>query len=169
MRKGLLLGISFVVVMSAAIVHAQIAGPGAIAMSKGTGPESATISGTVSFQQVDKDLAVSVSLQNVPPGKHGFHIHEKAHSGDMGNIDIAEDGTGKLELTLPEVSLNDISGLAVILHEKVDDFGQPTGNAGGRIGCGIITPIQALPEKVAAPKMEPDEMGSMHDQMNATK
>jgi Cu-Zn family superoxide dismutase len=26
----------------------------------------------------------------------------------------------------------------VILHEKEDDFGQPTGNAGGRIGCGVI-------------------------------
>ena len=186
--------------MSAAIVHAQIMEPGAIAIIKGTGPESAAISGTVSFKQVGKDLAVSVSLQNVPPGKHGFHIHEKgdcsdngkaagghynpmsvthgflptdghekAHSGDMGNIDIAEDGTGKLELTLPSLNLSDVSGLAVILHEKVDDFGQPTGNAGGRIGCGIITPIQVLPEKVAAPKMEPDEMDSMHDQMNATK
>jgi hypothetical protein len=26
----------------------------------------------------------------------------------------------------------------VVLHEKADDFGQPTGNAGGRIGCGTI-------------------------------
>mgnify|MGYP001565173176 CR=1 FL=1 len=26
------------------------------------------------------------------------------------------------------------------MHEKTDDFGQPTGNAGGRVGCGVISP-----------------------------
>ena len=31
-----------------------------------------------------------------------------------------------------------VAGRAFILHEKQDDFGQPTGNAGGRIGCGKI-------------------------------
>ena len=30
-------------------------------------------------------------------------------------------------------------GRAIIVHEKQDDGGQPTGNAGGRIGCGLIT------------------------------
>jgi Cu-Zn family superoxide dismutase len=69
--------------------------------------------------------------------------HEHAHAGDMGNIIIDANGKGKLETTLPEVDLTsgvfNIAGRAVILHEKADDFGQPTGNAGGRIGCGIIT------------------------------
>lgn len=75
--------------------------------------------------------------------------HEKAHAGDMGNITITEDGTGKLETTLPGVQLtgehHNVSGLAVILHEKEDDYSQPTGNAGGRIGCGIITAADASP------------------------
>jgi Cu-Zn family superoxide dismutase len=31
-----------------------------------------------------------------------------------------------------------VGGRAIILHEKMDDFSQPTGNAGGRIGCGTI-------------------------------
>ncbi len=65
-----------------------------------------------------------------------------AHAGDMGNIEISADGTGKTETLLPGVTLKDgaraVAGKAVILHEKEDDFGQPTGNAGGRIGCGII-------------------------------
>ena len=76
---------------------------------------------------------------------HGFLPKdgaEHSHSGDMGNIDVAEDGTGSLMLFLPGLSLtegeNNIANRAVILHEKEDDFGQPTGNAGGRIGCGII-------------------------------
>jgi Cu-Zn family superoxide dismutase len=32
-----------------------------------------------------------------------------------------------------------IVGHAVIVHEKVDDLKtQPTGNAGGRLACGVI-------------------------------
>jgi Cu-Zn family superoxide dismutase len=31
-----------------------------------------------------------------------------------------------------------IGDRAFILHADPDDFGQPTGNAGGRIGCGTI-------------------------------
>ena len=65
-----------------------------------------------------------------------------AHAGDMGNIEIGADGTGKLETVLPGLNLTEgkynVTGKAVIFHEKEDDFGQPTGNAGGRIGCGVI-------------------------------
>ena len=71
--------------------------------------------------------------------KDGFG---KAHAGDLGNITIDADGSGDYSAFLKGLSLSagkyNIVGKAVILHEKVDDFGQPTGNAGGRIGCGII-------------------------------
>jgi Cu-Zn family superoxide dismutase len=33
---------------------------------------------------------------------------------------------------------NPIVGRGVIVHAKVDDGGQPVGNAGGRIACGVI-------------------------------
>jgi Cu-Zn family superoxide dismutase len=34
---------------------------------------------------------------------------------------------------------NSIIGRAVIVHEKEDDLKtQPTGNAGGRVACGVI-------------------------------
>ena len=76
---------------------------------------------------------------------HGFLAKDgehKAHAGDLGNIKIANDGTGTLKGFLPGISLRggqyNVEGRAIILHEKQDDFGQPTGNAGGRIGCGII-------------------------------
>ena len=64
------------------------------------------------------------------------------HSGDMGNL--VADGAGKahLEMTLTGVSLmgpaNPIVGRAVIIHAKPDDGGQPVGNAGGRVGQGVI-------------------------------
>ena len=80
---------------------------------------------------------------------HGFmpkdgHMH--AHVGDMGNIEVNKDGIGTLKIFLPEVSLKDgkypVVGKTIIMHDKEDDFSQPTGNAGGRIGCGIIEEIK---------------------------
>lgn len=78
--------------------------------------------------------------------KHGFLPKDGfagAHAGDLGNIEVHPDGTGTLSLTVSGLSLVDgphaVAGRAIILHEKVDDFGQPTGNAGSRIGCGVIT------------------------------
>ncbi len=77
---------------------------------------------------------------------HGLLLKDglsHAHAGDLGNIDIAADGSGKLDAVIPGLTLQGgkykLFGRSVILHEKEDDFGQPTGNAGGRIGCGIIT------------------------------
>ena len=77
---------------------------------------------------------------------HGFLPKDgfaHAHAGDLGNIEIGPNGSGRLELVIPGLALTGpgkyaIGGRAVILHEKADDFGQPTGNAGGRIGCGVI-------------------------------
>ncbi|MBI3316034.1 MAG: superoxide dismutase family protein [Candidatus Omnitrophica bacterium] len=77
---------------------------------------------------------------------HGFLPKDgivHAHAGDLGNITADAGGSGELDLMIPSVTLADgpyaIAGRSVILHEKEDDFGQPVGNAGGRIGCGIIT------------------------------
>ena len=88
--------------------------------------------------------------------------HEHAHAGDLGNIEIKEDGTGKLDALLAGASLTEgkynVNGKSVILHEKEDDFSQPTGNAGGRIGCGIIeveTVGMATPD---TKKEEPQEV-----------
>ena len=65
-----------------------------------------------------------------------------AHAGDLGNIEVDASGSGQFEklakgLTLAGGKYN-VAGKAFIIHEKEDDFGQPTGNAGGRIGCGVI-------------------------------
>ena len=77
--------------------------------------------------------------------KHGFLPQDGfrgAHAGDLGNIEVGADGTGTLDLTLKDLRLSggkySVGGRAIILHETVDDFSQPVGNAGGRIGCGPI-------------------------------
>jgi superoxide dismutase, Cu-Zn family len=75
---------------------------------------------------------------------HGKPGAAPSHLGDLGNFTVAEDGTGTLELTNPAWTIGDgaatdVVGKAIIVHGGVDDFTtQPTGNAGGRIGCGVI-------------------------------
>src|SRR3989442_374747 len=50
---------------------------------KGTAPNS-PIKGTVHFEDTDAGLKVSAQLVNVPPGQHGFHIHEYGTCDQMG-------------------------------------------------------------------------------------
>jgi Cu-Zn family superoxide dismutase len=74
---------------------------------------------------------------------HGLPGAPKRHLGDLGNITIGKDGKGSLDITAPGANLkaNDTAsfvGRAIIVHAKKDDGGQPTGNAGDRIGCGVI-------------------------------
>ena len=88
--------------------------------------------------------------------KDGF---EHAHAGDFGNIEVGANGVGALQFSIPGLALtgekHNVAGKAVILHEKEDDFGQPTGNAGGRIGCGIITVVE---EKANDAMVKPDSL-----------
>jgi len=74
---------------------------------------------------------------------HGLPVVAKRHLGDLGNLTIGKDGKGSLEITIPGANLkagdaNSFAGKSIIVHAKKDDGGQPTGNAGDRIGCGVI-------------------------------
>ena len=72
---------------------------------------------------------------------HGAPDASERHAGDLGNIEADASGKAHLELTDKVMKLSgsdSIVGHAVIVHEKVDDFSQPTGNAGGRLACGVI-------------------------------
>lgn len=74
---------------------------------------------------------------------HALPPSAERHLGDLGNIDVGADGSGSTEITIQGASLkegdpNSFLGKAIIVHAKQDDGGQPVGNAGGRIGCGVI-------------------------------
>jgi Cu-Zn family superoxide dismutase len=78
--------------------------------------------------------------------QHGLPASGERHLGDLGNIDVGPDGNGTLEISVKGANLkqgdtNSYLGRAVIVHEKVDDGGQPAGNAGNRIGCGVIAAV----------------------------
>ena len=75
---------------------------------------------------------------------HSGPMDMKRHAGDLGNIEIKPDGTGDLDITSDMLTVkpgpNSVAGRAVVFHEKNDDLTtQPTGNAGGRFGCGVIS------------------------------
>jgi Cu-Zn family superoxide dismutase len=64
------------------------------------------------------------------------------HAGDFGNIQADGNGMAHFDMMFDNISIsgpkNPISGHAVIVHAKEDVGSQPTGDAGARIGCGII-------------------------------
>ena len=134
--------------------------------------EGGTVAGEVTFTETDGGVAIAAHITGAPAGSLGFHIHEvgdcssadftsagghfnpadmphgaptdmERHAGDLGNVEVAEDGTAHHEATSSMITVapgpSSIVGLGVILHEKADDLvTQPTGAAGGRIACGVI-------------------------------
>ena len=131
-----------------------------------------TVSGMVMFSQAGDSVSVTAHVEGAPPGTHGLHVHEigdcsaedftsagghfnptdaphgaptdaERHAGDLGNIEIGEDGSGHLELSSDMITVtegpNSVMGRGVILHEKADDLvSQPTGAAGARLACGVV-------------------------------
>jgi Cu-Zn family superoxide dismutase len=120
-------------------------------------------------------VEVGVDVRGLTPGIHAMHFHEFGrcdgpdfksagghynpagvahgqvedgpHAGDMMNVEIAADGTGKFEVTNEKVNLRagslpalmDSDGTALIIHGGADDYtSQPSGAAGPRVACAVI-------------------------------
>jgi len=79
---------------------------------------------------------------------HGSPSNRERHVGDLGNVLSDENGVVNLEISDTKAklySLTTIVGRAIVVHEGMDDLGvhedrgsKTTGNAGGRIACGVI-------------------------------
>lgn len=78
---------------------------------------------------------------------HGFQTEKGPHNGDLPNLWVQENGTGKAEFYTEEMGAKDLSdtdGSALMVHADPDDnTTQPTGNAGGRVACGVISAAKA--------------------------
>ena len=78
---------------------------------------------------------------------HGLQNPEGPHAGDMPNFTVKANGTAKATVSDPRVNLGDgdhslftNGGTALVIHAKADDMKtDPSGNAGDRIACGVIT------------------------------
>ncbi|WP_280398711.1 superoxide dismutase[Cu-Zn] [Nocardia carnea] len=106
----------------------------------------------------------SIAPSGGPPGHFlsaGGHLHldgpeHHPAAGDMTALQVGKDGTGRLVTTTDSITVDQITGKAVILHAGPDNFanipnryqagGVPgpdaetlsTGDSGPRIACGVI-------------------------------
>ncbi|CAO3574160.1 unnamed protein product [Mortierella alpina] len=79
---------------------------------------------------------------------HGAPTAQVRHAGDLGNVTVGADGKATLDTTDSQLKLigpHSIIGRTVVVHEGEDDLGlgghelsASTGNAGGRLACGVI-------------------------------
>jgi len=133
-----------------------------------------TLTGEAIFEEVKGGVKMTLTVKGATPGTHAVHLHESGdcsaadatsagahwnpnhqahgnrsgtgefHSGDIANLIVGADGTGKLETTGKEWTIGgaentNVIGKAVIIHASPDDFvSQPSGNAGARVGCGVV-------------------------------
>jgi len=102
---------------------------GPTAMATLTPTTGQTANGTVHFtQQADGSVEVQVDLMGVPPGVHGFHVHEK---GDCG--DDAKAAGGHFNPTSMAHGAPDASS------HHAGDFGNVTADGGGNVHTSFTT------------------------------
>lgn len=77
--------------------------------------------------------------------QHGFDNSMGTHAGDIRNLVVNAQGIGSTELQLVGAQfegltgLFDADGIALIIHEKADDYKtDPSGNSGKRLICGVF-------------------------------
>ncbi|MBI1337758.1 MAG: superoxide dismutase family protein [Phycisphaera sp.] len=98
------------------------------------------------FGDATSDDGTAMGGHYNPEGhEHGLPDGKPIHAGDMGNLEANAQGVAHLETVFHNITIsgkNAILGRGLIVHAKVDDGGQPTGNAGARIGQGVIGAVK---------------------------
>lgn len=140
-----------------------------------TAAPGAKIEGKATFIEEPGGVRVVLEVENAPPGKKGVHVHERGdcsdiqaqsmgphfapkleqhalpaegdahHMGDLGNIDVNADGTGRLEIKAVDATLGgddgtSFLGRALVVHagEDAGRVAQPAGDSGAPMACGVI-------------------------------
>ncbi|MDR0996422.1 MAG: superoxide dismutase family protein [Zoogloeaceae bacterium] len=73
---------------------------------------------------------------------HGKFDAAAHHTGDLPSLMADDKGEAKIDVVVDDIALigpDGIEGRGLIVHAQPDDYmTQPTGNAGGRVACGVI-------------------------------
>ena len=141
--------------------------PGAVATLRTAGGMQV---GTVTASARDGGVHVTLIARGMPPGVHAVHLHAvgrcdgpdftsagphwnpgaarhgtmhgAGHAGDLPNMTVAADGSGKLDAHASSGSFTDLldaDGGAIMVHAGPDDMmTDPAGNSGARIACGVL-------------------------------
>lgn len=125
------------------------------------------VKGVIMLKQEDGYVHLTGKVINLKPGDHGFHIHEfgdltkadgtaagghfnpdghdhgapgaHTHVGDLGNITANDKGEAKIDIKAEGLKLHIVLGRSLVVHADADDLkSQPSGNAGPRVGVGVI-------------------------------
>lgn len=127
--------------------------------------------GSVTATQEDGGIRLAINATGMSAGEHGIHVHmtgkcegpkfesagghwnpmgakhglnnpQGQHSGDMPNLVVASDGSGRMDYLLDEAHLDqmlDADGAALVIHAKADDQKtDPSGDSGDRLACGVF-------------------------------
>lgn len=140
--------------------------PNAIARIRG-GSAHPQLRGLVRFFQRSHGVIVEAEIVGLPKTETGFfafHIHEGGscmgagfpstgghfnpagtlhpkHGGDLPPL-LGDHGKAYMKVLTSRFTVEEVIGRAVIVHSSPDDFHtQPSGNAGTKIGCGVIRKV----------------------------
>ena len=129
------------------------------------GEQAPCLKGSVKFYQLPGSVLVEAELTGrpcqPPSGFSAFHIHEKGdgsgegfpntgghydpsdrphpfHAGDLPPL-LSCNGRAYLAVITGRFCVKDVIGRSVVIHAGPDDLhSRPAGNAGAKIGCGVI-------------------------------
>ena len=91
--------------------------------------------GTVTISDGPGGAVVTTVLRGLPPGPHGFHVHENGSCQPT-------TANGQPVPAAPHIKdLTTLRGKSVIIHAGGDNYSdqpQPLGGGGARIACGVI-------------------------------
>ncbi len=130
------------------------------------------LTGEAKLKEVAGGVQIEVEVENAPAGAKGIHIHQKGdcsdvpgksmgehyavtspnhglptaaehHLGDLGNIDVGQNGEGNLIIVVPGANLESdqersFVGKSIVVHESQDVGTGPSGNSGKPIACAVI-------------------------------
>lgn len=122
--------------------------------------DSAKSVGSITFKDSPYGLLIIPNLKDLPPGPHGFHVHEKpdcgdkglaagghldpkktethqgpyvrkSHLGDLPVLYVNKDGTAKTPILAPRLKVKQVKKHAIMIHAGGDNYSDEPKLGGG--------------------------------------